>query len=315
MQAIVLKSAKRNFECLIIENHLNVKAAAFGNLLKSGNIVVGDNVILKQENNEWMIVEILPRKNEIYRMLIRENKKKVVASNCDAMVIINSVSKPEYKRGLLDRFLVRACQWGIKPYVVFNKMDQLDVEGLDIYFEASRLSKLGAKCYDISAKVEDYNNKVLKYGINDLAKDLTGKTAILMGQSGVGKSKTITRLNGGKQVALSADVGKKGKGVHTTTWAEIIDCGSFLFIDSPGIRSYSLDDINPDELLEYFPDLEEIAVTCKFSNCAHQEDSKGCSFWSDKFTENEKLLLHSRLESFCRIKSEISQTPQWAKKY
>ena len=302
VKARVFKSAKREFDCKIEESGAMVVATALGNLLKGddNSIVVGDYVMI--ENNT--IVEVLPRTNEMYRMIIREQKKKVTASNCDLLVIVSSVSKPEYKRGIVDRFLVRAHQWGIRPLMVFNKMDEYDASILDIEFEFDRMNNLGIECFEVSAVDETYQNKFLKLGLNELKSRLLHKTSIFLGQSGVGKSRLI-----------SHEVGRVGKGKHTTTWSEIVDCESMSLIDSPGIRSFGVEDLLQEELITYFPDLEEGAVHCKFSNCAHEEDSKGCYFYTklDQTTRETRLLM-SRLDSFCRMKEEISETPSYLKK-
>lgn len=317
-KARVYMSAKREFTCRVLETGELVLAKALGNLLKKGDsIVVGDyvDISLIEETGEYIINSVDERKNEIFRILIREAKRKVTASNVDLLIILSSVSKPQYKRGIIDRFLVRACQWGILPVVVFNKMDQYDPEEFDINFEAERLEGLGAKCFEISAKDTAYKAKYLAEGFEQLQALVKDKTSIFVGQSGVGKSKTITALAQGDVVLKTQEVGRAGKGSHTTTWSEIVNCHNFEVIDSPGIRSFSLDDIDPDDLLSLFPDLEEIAVNCQFNNCTHEEGVKGCRFWSselDPETE-EGALVHSRLESYMRIHEEICQTPFWQK--
>jgi len=289
-----------------------VVATALGNLLKGdeNTIVVGDYVMI--ENNT--IVEVLPRTNEMYRLIIREQKKKVTASNCDLLVIVSSVSRPEYKRGIVDRFLVRAHQWGIRPLMVFNKMDEYDPAILDIQFEFDRMNNLGIECFEVSAAQSDYKSRYLKLGLEDLKARLLHKTSIFLGQSGVGKSRLISQVSDGKINLLSNEIGKVGKGKHTTTWSEIVDCESMSLIDSPGIRSFGVEDLLEEELITYFPDLEEGSVNCKFSNCAHQPDSKGCYFYSLDPSTRETQLLLSRLESFCRMKEEISETPSYLKK-
>lgn len=313
LKARVFKSAKREFDCKIESSGEMVVATALGNLLKGdeNSIVVGDNVMI--DNN--IIVEVIPRKNEIYRLIVREQKKKVTASNCDLMVIVSSVSRPEYKRGIVDRFLVRAHQWGIKPLMVFNKMDEYNPELLDIQFEFDRMNNLGIECFEISATHENYKTQYLKLGLAELKAKLKHKTSIFLGQSGVGKSRLIGQASEGKIVLLSNEVGKVGKGKHTTTWSEVVDCESMSLIDSPGIRSFGIEDLLEEELMSYFPDLEERAVNCKFSNCDHASDSKGCYFYTklDQSTRETKLLI-SRLESYCRMKEEISETPSYLKK-
>lgn len=313
-KARVFKSGKREFDCKFEDTHEMVMATALGNLLKGdeNSIVVGDYVMIDDKN---VIMEVLPRTNEIYRLIIREQKKKVTASNCDLMVIVSSVSRPEYKRGIVDRFLVRAHQWGIRPLMVFNKMDEYDSEILDIQFEFDRMNNLGIECFEISAANPDYRPQHLKLGLSDLKERLQGKTSIFLGQSGVGKSKLITASSEGKIKLLSRDVGKVGKGTHTTTWSEIVDCDSMSLIDSPGIRSFGVEDLLEEDLITYFPDIEEGAVKCKFSNCSHEEGTGGCFFYT-KLDQNayETKLIMSRLESFLRMKEEISQTPSYLKR-
>lgn len=313
-KARVFKSAKREFDCKLLDSSELVTATALGNLLKGdeNSIVVGDFVMIDDKN---VITEVLPRTNEIFRLIIREQKKKVTASNCDVMVILNSVSKPEYKRGIVDRFLVRAHQWNIHPVVVFNKMDQYSGEEFDILFEADRLKALGVICYEISAIDKNYRPRFLEAGIDELISTLRNKTSIFLGQSGVGKSKTISLVSDGKIQLLSREVGKAGKGTHTTTWSEIVDSDEFCMIDSPGIRSFGVEDLLIEDLITYFPDVESGAVQCKFRNCQHLPETKGCYFAEkiDEETREGRLIL-SRLESYIRMQEEISETPSYLKK-
>lgn len=316
--ARVIKSAKREFSCEIIESKKMVMANALGNLLKNDeSVVVGDLVDLEiLDNGDYQITCVHERKSEIHRILIRESKRKVIASNVDCIVVVASVSVPAYKRGLVDRFLVRAMQWDLPCYVVFNKMDQYDQNEFDIYFEVERLKNLNVTCFEISAKFPDYKNRFLPLGKEDLKQALHDKLSIFLGHSGVGKSKTISMLTEGKFTLKTQEVGKKGKGSHTTTWSEIIDCGDFYLIDSPGIRTFSLDDINPQELDSYFPDLIPYFSSCKFSNCQHEERSVGCSFrecYQDA-QDNEGRLVLSRLNSYKRLLEEVSALPHWKKK-
>ena len=76
-----------------------------------------------KEDGQFYIFEVMPRSSEIWRQIKRENKKKVTASNIDLLVVVSSASKPKYKRGLVDRFLMRSAQWEIPAIHVFNKMD------------------------------------------------------------------------------------------------------------------------------------------------------------------------------------------------
>lgn len=315
MKARILRSSQRLFDCRLETGEM-IQATALANLLKSDEgLVVGDDVEVKQEGAEWTIHQRGPRRSEIFRLLVRESKKKITAANCDLMLIVASVSKPAYKRGIIDRFLVRAHQWQIQPLVLFNKMDEYDEGELDLVFEADRLASLGVECFELACTQTDYRPRYLASGLAELKAKIKGATAILLGQSGVGKSSAINAMATNAEIALKTQsIGRAGKGSHTTTWSEIIDLGDFDLIDSPGIRSFSLDDIDPTDLISYFPDLEEYAIRCKFHNCRHGEGAQGCAFQELDHDARATQLILSRLESYQRIFEEISSTPQWAKK-
>lgn len=318
LSAKVMRSHQREFDCKLIESSELVTAKALGNLLKKGdNIVVGDNVLLEkiEQTGEFIIKELLERKSEVFRVLIRQSKKKVTAANIDYLIIICSSSRPKYVRGILERFLVRAYQWGIEPLVIFNKMDEYTGEDFSIEYEVERLSGLGVKSFEISALNKDYEPEYLELGLKDLKELIQNKTSIFVGKSGVGKSETITTLSDGKANLLTKSVRKIGKGSHTTTWSELVDCEDFYLVDSPGIRSFSLDDIDPDDLIHYFPDVEKISLRCDFSNCTHLPDNKGCAFYQEYDPDtDEGLMVHSRLESYLMLYDELSSTPFWEKK-
>lgn len=324
IRARIFRSSKRHFDCQREDTKEVVTATALAALLKEDHLVVGDWVKLSPPpigGKEWVIEEVVDRQNAIFRNLPREQKKKVIAANVDVMLVVVSAGRPAYKRGLVDRYLARSDYWGVPSFVVFNKMDLYDevTRGenaeFDILFEADRLKWLNLECFEVSAENHSYKPRFLPLGFDDLKKQLQGKTAVLVGHSGVGKSRLITELTGGKVQLKSGELGKVGKGAHTTTWAELIDADSFALIDSPGIRSMSLSDLTKEELLQGFSDIQEFATKCQFaSNCNHELNSKGCFFQRlDKAKREEELIL-SRLESYKRVLEEVSNIPDWLKK-
>ncbi len=315
----IFRSSKRSFDCQRSDTKELVSATALAALLKEDHMVVGDWVELippPKEGQEWVIEKVHPRSNSIFRNLPREQKKKVIASNVDVMMVVVSAGKPEYKRGLVDRYLVRSGYWDIPAFVIFNKMDLHDPEDFDLKFEADRLKFLNVECFEISSVNPDYKPVYLEQGFKELNEKLEARTAILLGHSGVGKSKLITALSNGKVQLLSADLAKKSsKGAHTTTWAELIDAEHFILIDSPGVRSMSLSDLTQEELLQSFSDVQEFATKCKFmSTCQHEENSKGCWFNTLDKSERENQLILSRLDSFKRVLEEVADIPDWQKK-
>lgn len=309
-----MRSSQKEFDCLLEGELESIKAKGRGGLLREGELVVGDYVELEKisSTGEYQIVSCEERRSEIFRIIVRENKKKVTAANCDVLVILTSVSRPAYKRGIIDRFLVRAVQWGIRPVVVFNKMDEYNTKDFDIAFEKRRMDFLGVESFEISALKESYLPQYMEKGLADLRASLQQKTSIFLGQSGVGKSQCIQTFSNGEISLRTNKVGKVGKGAHTTTWSEIIRGGGMSIIDSPGIRSFSLDDIDPLDLMHFFPDLEAISLECQFQGCAHDERAKGCAFYRPQLGENFEII-HSRLDSYKRFYQEISETPFWQK--
>lgn len=315
IKARIFRSSKRHFDCQREDTKEVVPATALATLLKEDHLVVGDWVELTQEVDEFKIVKAQERKNAIFRNIPREQKKKVIASNVDVMLVVVSAGKPSYKRGLVDRYLARADFWNVPAFVVFNKMDLYEESEFDIKFEADRLKWLNVKCFEVSADDSSYRPKYLSAGFEELFQDLRNKTTILLGHSGVGKSRLITSLSGGKIQLLSGELGKVGKGAHTTTWAELIDAEEFALIDSPGIRSMSLSDLTKQDLLYCFSDVNEWTTKCQFSsNCTHEANSKGCFFQQLDNSKREDQLILSRLDSYKRVLEEVSNIPDWLKK-
>ncbi len=320
LKARVLRPTSRDFTCLLLDTHQEIQARASGNLHKDDDgIVAGDYVLIDETSYGHMIVEVLERKNIISRHVIREDKRKTTAANCDVMVIVVSLTYPAFKRGILDRYLVRAYEWDIEPVIVWNKLDQLNNEDGPKDFwseEIERLRSLNLTFYFVSSKKDSTHLSFGHWGsLLTLKADLSGKTAIFLGQSGVGKSSLISCLTDFRVTLKDQAIGKVNKGVHTTTWSEVIPCGDFDLIDSPGIRSFSLSDLKKEELISYFPDLAAISRLCFFRNCNHSPSTKGCAFeelYDRKNTQDLHLL--SRLDSFCQIFEELAVKPSWEKK-
>lgn len=310
MQAKLFRSSKRIFDCKLPDSNEMVAATALREVIKKNHPVVGDNVILqKNDSNEYEITDIVERENEVFRKIVRTNQKKVIASNVDVILIIVSISKPDYKPGLIDRYLTRAVQWDIPAAIVLNKMDEFD-DQFDLDFELAKFKHIGVDVFQINS-VDPTDERFIE-DFTTLKNNLHNKTAICLGQSGVGKSKLITALSDGKIELLSSRLAKGiKKGAHTTTWAELVDCENFLMIDSPGVRSLSVQDIHPDELPHLFPDIMYLFSNCKFPDCKHEDNSKGCYFHTLDPEVEEDVIVLGRLFSFMRMRDEVGEIPVW----
>lgn len=303
----VARATRNSFQCdqLTDGKLLNtIEATAPGNMMKENPPVPGDFVQIPNLANP-VISQIQERQNTIFRFLSRTRQKKMIAANIDLMALVFSAEKPEYKRGLLERYLIRSAQWGIAAIVIFSKIDLLsDTTKQLITEEIKFLKPLVSQFFAVSSLSTDKASPWPQEAgdFHQLKNALNQKLVLLVGASGVGKSKLITALSEGKYQLKSQELGKAGKGTHTTTWSEIVRLPEFSLMDSPGIRSFSLDDLESQDLLHYFPDLWEVALTCQFHNCEHEVKSKGCAL---RNTSSERL--RDRFTTYLRIKEEISR--------
>jgi len=236
--------------------------------LKVNNpIAVGDYVIFEEEvygDETSVITEILPRSNYI----IRKSAKKtgfahILSSNIDQAMLMATLAFPRTSLGFIDRFLVSAESFRIPALIVINKSDILEEDGFEYAAELQSLyESLNYKTAFISVLEND--------GMDEVYKMLEGKTTLIAGHSGVGKSSFLNKL----VPELSLRTGEVStfaeKGTHTTTFAEMFELsqGTFL-IDTPGIKELGLFEMGNHEISDYFPEMRALIGACKFHNCSH----------------------------------------------
>jgi ribosome biogenesis GTPase / thiamine phosphate phosphatase len=237
-------------------------------------IAVGDWVELEKEAGQdtAVIQEILPRDNYVIRKSTRKQHfSHIIASNLDQAILVITMKKPRTSLGFIDRFLVSVESYGIPALLVINKMDQLDGEE-----EAEWLrdiheiyEPLGYPVLEVSAlKDQDVKSKFLPF--------IQGKSSLISGHSGVGKSTLLNALIPGAGQDTKEISGYSAKGVHTTTFAELffLPEGGDL-IDTPGIKEFGILDVEEFELSHYFPEMRQFLGQCKYNNCTHVNEP-GC---------------------------------------
>ncbi len=237
-------------------------------------VAVGDivKVELEPDGEVGSIVEITERQNYVVRQSPRrKHDLHLLASNVDQAVLIMTIKQPNLKQGFIDRFLLMTEPYDIPAVIVFNKAD--------IYKSAdlATFEMLKAIYEDIGYEV--FLVSALEHkGLDRLKALLKNKISLVTGQSGVGKSTLINSIQ--PQLALKTKElsGYSGKGQHTTTFAEMFELGfGGSIIDTPGIKTLSFNNLEPQDVAHNFRELFALSEYCKFGgNCLHRSEP-GCA--------------------------------------
>lgn len=281
-----------------------VTAAAKGNLRIKGirttnPVAVGDRVTLSAADNAGLayITAIEPRRNYIIRRASNLSKEShILAANIDLAVLVATLRHPETSTTFIDRFLATAEAYDVPALLVINKVDLLDDDdsrlGLDALADIYR--QIGYSVIPTSVKTG--------LGLNELREAITGKTSLLSGNSGVGKSSIINALIPGAEAVTAAVSDATDSGTHTTTFSrmyELPDGGRL--IDVPGVRGFGTLDFERHEVSHFFPEIFETGRDCRFSDCLHTPDCPGCAVTE---AVNDLLISPTRYSSYLSILEE-----------
>ncbi len=228
-------------------------------------VAVGDHVELQPSTDGTaLITELCDRRNYIVRKPSNLSKQShVIAANLDQVLLMATVAHPETSTTFIDRFLATAEAYRIPTLIVFNKTDLYDGDETQYMQALIQLYRsIGYECHAISA--------LAPTAPPDLVHSLQGKTTLLSGNSGVGKSTLLNTLSPNVR-AKTADISAAhDRGMHTTTLSEMFDLpfgGSI--IDTPGIKGFGTYDMKKEEISHYFRDIFTIGADCRFHNCTH----------------------------------------------
>ncbi len=244
---------------------------------------VGDNVLLDLTNDTKLIKEVYSRKNDLIRPDI---------SNIDQVLLVFSAKKPEFSSILLDKFLVMLESYKVKIYILITKIDLIDQKELDSM-------KKVMKYYDNIGYNVFFDNLKNASKIASLKKIFKGKTTVVSGQTGVGKSTLLNLLKKGINIKTQPISEALGRGKHTTRHTELYEIEDGLVADTPGFSKLDLININDKDLNKLF--IEFNNFKCKFNSCLHINEPS-CELKKDL---EEGKILKSRYENYLYLYNKI----------
>jgi ribosome biogenesis GTPase len=233
-------------------------------------IAVGDWVNIETEdeqNNNFLIDEILPRDNYLIRKSSRNaHNNHIIASNLDQAILFATIREPKTSLGFIDRFLVSAEAYRIPAIIIFNKSDLYKAKDFEKFEHL--------KSYYDTLSYTSYLCSVAKNeGIETIKELLKGKTSLIAGHSGVGKSSVINAINPNLDLKTGEISKFSSKGTHTTTFAEMFEIfDESYIIDTPGIKEMGIANMEKSELKDQFPEMRKYLNQCKFDDCLHLEE-------------------------------------------
>ncbi|BFG70492.1 ribosome small subunit-dependent GTPase A [Sediminibacterium sp. KACHI17] len=233
-------------------------------------IAVGDEVEMEieaVEEESAIISTIHDRKNYVAR-ISPHNKHlhHIIASNLDQSLLFVTLKDPKTSQGFMDRFLISCEAYHVPAVIIFNKSDLYRKKEMDKFEQLRDIyTKIGYEVLLCSVEKRE--------GLDSIKAILHNKTSLLSGHSGVGKSTCVNALFPEFNLRTQEVSGWSGKGMHTTTFAEMFDLpGGGHIIDTPGVREFGLVDIEKEELAHYFPEMRKRINDCQFNNCMHIEE-------------------------------------------
>ena len=314
MRGLVIKSTGSSY-IVRLDDGTNVECHIKGNFrirgIRSTNpVAVGDYVQVERlkvkgesADETYWITDVEDRRNYIIRRSTNLSKEShILASNVDQVALIVTVNHPVTSTTFIDRFLATCEAYRVRALLIFNKVDLLTDE------ETEQLKELRALYESIG--YETLAISAIHIQSSELYSIFEGKTTLLSGNSGVGKSTLLNALFGKQMTRTGKISDAHDKGMHTTTFSEMFQLPPInnqptegWIIDTPGIKGFGTIDFQKDEVSHYFREIFHAGRDCRFGNCTHTNEP-GCAV-QDKLITGDIAI--SRYESYLSILNDATE--------
>lgn len=266
---------------IYVDDHFEI-AVAMGKLRLGLKPIVGDRVQVVEVDGKWRIEKILDRKNQLIRPLV---------ANIDQVLVVMSAKEPDFSYTLVDRLIFLISLEGIEPVIVISKADMV---------EPSEIQEI----------VDEYENsgyRVIVTGsdlkIDALTEHLEGKLSVLAGQSGVGKSSLVNRIDEDLDLATQQISKALGRGRHTTRHNQLYPLGGGWIADTPGFSSLDFTQVDVLTLAQSVPDFARLNTACRYRDCVHLKEP-GCAI---KEAVENKQVSERRYQNYVDVMKLIKE--------
>lgn len=254
--------------------------------------LVGDDCtfsLTQTEEVEGCVSEISKRRNYLIRPPV---------ANVDQALVVFALADPDPNLSLLDRFLIRMQRSSVPTVICFNKTDLVCGE------QTEELARIYEACGSRILTASILNEE----GLGEIRSVMKGKTTVLAGPSGVGKSSLTNRLCPDAEMEVQEVSRQTRRGKQTTRHAQLFAAGDHtFFLDTPGFSSLYLEDLRPEEVRHFFPEFESFEPSCRFRECMHLSEPD-CGV---KRAVEDGLVSRARYESYVRLVQELKEVKRY----